>query len=160
MIPTQMESVSREASPSAKTGAVSAIAPEPEKPTTPAASPVSAGMPFEALEHIFLFTTGEGSELMQSADMTEMLREIIGADWNSIREKASRDVFSRCDIAERLRSEGKVPSSAWNAMSAIKPALIQQARAGAFHTCVRTFSIETGAVVAVFLFYDKQKVGD
>jgi hypothetical protein len=84
-----------------------------------------------------------------------MLREIIGEDWGTIRDKVPRDVFGRCNIGDRVRTEGNVPSSAWRAMSALKPGLIQRAREGGYHTCVRTFSIETGEVVAVFLFYGK-----
>ena len=85
-----------------------------------------------------------------------MLQEIIGEDWSTVRDKVPRDVFGRCNIGERVRSEGKVPPSAWRAMSAIKPALIQRAREGEYRTCVRTFAIETGEVVAVFLFYGSQ----
>jgi hypothetical protein len=75
-----------------------------------------------------------------------------------LRERVPRDVFGRCDIAQRLRSESAVPSSAWKAMSALKPDLVEKARAGAYRICVRTFSIENNDVVALFLFYNKQKI--
>jgi len=160
----QPEEVAIEAQLQSSFGAVSgtAVASAPaaiesgrEQAAPSSKSQVAAGVPFAALEQIFIFTTGEGPAVMQSAITTGMLQDIVGEDWSTIGEKVPRDVFGRCDIGERLRQEGKVPSSAWRAMSALKPALIQQAREGAYHTCVRTFSMETGGVVAVFLFYRK-----
>jgi len=125
---------------------------------TPEASQVFSGMPSEALEQIFVFTSGEGPVVMKSPVTTVMLQTVTGADLATMREKVPRDVFGRCDIAERLRRESNVPGSAWKAMSALKPALVQQAREGAYRICVRTFSIENNDVVALFLFYNKQKL--
>jgi len=130
--------------------------PEPEAAGPPAKSQVSSGLPSAALEQIFIFTKSEGPALMQSPATTSMLQEIIGEDWPTIREKVPRDVFSRCDIGEQVRRDGKVPASAWRAMSALKPALIKQAQEGNHRTCVRTFLTETEDVVAVFLFYNKK----
>ncbi len=121
-------------------------------------SGISSGMPFTALEQVFIFTNGEGREVMQSSVATTMLEKVIGTDLEAIKERAPRDVFGRCKIAERVRGEGKVPGSAWRAMSALKPELIQQARGGKYHTCVRTFVIDNEEAVAIFLFYNKAKM--
>jgi len=43
-------------------------------------------------------------------------------------------------------------------MSALRPELVQRAKEGAYRTCVRTFSTEASDVVAVFLFYNKEKL--
>jgi hypothetical protein len=157
-IPAELQSLS----PSVSAGAADSVPgqkmAETEQSAATDRSQVSAGIPSSALQQIFIFTSGEGPPLMRSPISTSMLQEIIGEDWSTIREKVPRDVFGRCNIGERVRSEGKVPPSAWRAMSAIKPALIQRAREGEYRTCVRTFSIETGEVVAVFLFYGKQGV--
>jgi len=135
-----------------------------ERPASPAstgtseAAQVFSGMPSEALEQIFVFTSGEGPAVMQSPVTTVMLQTVTGVNLATMREKVPRDVFGRCDIGERLRRESAVPNSAWKAMSALKPALVQQAREGAYRICVRTFSIENNDVVALFLFYNKQKL--
>lgn len=123
-----------------------------------ASQQVYSGMPAEALEQIFVFTSGEGPAVMKSAATKVMLQTVTGVDVSAMREKVPRDVFGRCDIAEKLRREGAVPASAWKAMSALKPELVQQARSGAYKICVRTFSIETSDVVAIFLFYNKDKL--
>jgi len=130
--------------------------PEPAIASPPAKSQVSSGLPFAALEQIFIFTKGEGPALMKSSATAAMLHEIIGEDWTMVREKIPRDVFSRCDIGEQVRRDGKVPAAAWRAMSALKPALIKQAQEGTYRTCVRTFATETEEAVAVFLFYSKK----
>jgi hypothetical protein len=148
--------------------AVKPVAPEQSAaPTAPvetqpqedetAIAKLASGMPFETLEHIFIFTSGEGPDLLKSPVSTALIEKIVGEKWAVIREKVRRDVFGRCDIGQKLRAEGKVPESAWRAMSALKPELIQQARAGAFRTTVRTFSLDSVGVAAVFLFYRKEQ---
>jgi len=129
-------------------------APRKEEEETSSAQ-LASGMPFDALEQVFIFTSGEGPALMQSPISQALIEKIVGEKWPIIREKVPRDVFGRCDIGEKLRAEGKVPESAWRAMSALKPEVIQQAKAGAFRTTVRTFSLDTVGVAAVFLFYRK-----
>jgi hypothetical protein len=134
-----------------------------EEPSTEMASEgmqskVFSGMPVRALEHIFVFTSGDGPSLRESAVTSMMLLEIIGENPDAIRDRVPRDVFGKCNIGERIRSEGKVPSSAWRAMSSLKPDLVQKAKEAAYRTCVRTFKTEAGDVVAVFLFYDKQRL--
>jgi len=118
--------------------------------------PVASGMPAEALKQIFIFTSGEGGAVVQSPVTTRMLEDVIGTDIGAIRERAPREVVGRCNIAERLVRDGKVPESAWKAVSAIRPEIMKEAREGRYRTCVRTFRIETDDSVAVFLFYDKQ----
>jgi hypothetical protein len=119
-------------------------------------SKVSSGMPVEALEHIFVFTSGDGPSLRESAVTSVMLLEIIGENPDAIRDRVPRDVFGKCNIGERIRTEGTVPASAWRAMSSLQPELVQKAKEAAYRTCVRTFKTETGDVVAVFLFYNKE----
>ena len=147
-------SASTASASSASTSAARTQEPEPQ-PTEPAAPQLASGMPFEGLQQIFIFTTGEGPALTKSPIAVAVFQKIIGADWAKIREKVPRDVFGRCDIGARLRQQGKIPETAWRAMSALKPDLVQQAKSGALRTCVRTFSTEGGKMVAVFLFYAK-----
>jgi hypothetical protein len=153
MVSTAAASVSGAApaqAPAAASGSAVELEPEPA-----AQRQVSSGMPFKALKQLFIFTSGEGPATMQSPLTSAMFKEITGEDMALIRETIPRDVFGRCDIGERLRQDGKVPDSAWRAMSALKPAIVQQARDGVYRICVRTFNLETGDVVAVFLFYEK-----
>jgi hypothetical protein len=110
----------------------------------------------EALEHIFIFTSGEGPALRESDITATMMLEILGTSVDSLKQRVSRDVFGKCNIAERIRSDGKVPASAWRAMSSLRPELVESAKAGAYRTCVRTFRTEAEDLVAVFLFYNKE----
>jgi hypothetical protein len=126
-------------------------------PKTSGPSKLFSGMPVQALEQIFIFTNGEGPVAMQSPLTSQLVREIIGADFEAIFNQAPRDVFGRCSIPAQLAEQGKVPASAWRAMSALRPQLTQQARDGGYRICVRTFEIEAGQQVAVFLFYKKQE---
>ena len=117
-----------------------------------------SGMPVQALEQIFVFTNGEGPAAMESPVTAQILEEIMGAGPDVIRDQAPRDVFGRCSIPSQLAEQGKVPGSAWRAMSALRPKLTQEARDGAYRICVRTFETESGQKVAAFLFYNKEKL--
>lgn len=133
-------------------------APEPEAEPGAGRSQVSSGMPFAGLEHLFVFTTGEGPTAWQSPTVARMLGEIIGADLGAIRQNIRRDVVGECGIGELLRPDGSISDAVWRAMTAHQPALVQQARDRLYRVCVRTFRIEADAVVAVVLFYNKQKL--
>jgi len=142
-----------EAAPAASVAATA----EPE-PAVPEATAAFSGMPFAALEQIFIFTSGEGPSATQSMVTAQMLQESIGADLEKIRATVPRDVFGRCKIGEQLRRDSRIPKSAWQAMAALKPDIVREAQEGAYRTCVRTFVTESGDTVAVFLFYNKQKI--
>jgi hypothetical protein len=125
----------------------------------PAATlPVWSGLAVEGLEHIFIFTDGEGPAAVESIVSTRIMDQIMGAPFEIVRERVPRDVFGRCNIPGRLAGEGRVPGSAWRAMSAIRPDLLQQARDGGYKICVRIFDTETRQKLAAFLFYNKQKL--
>jgi hypothetical protein len=127
-------------------------------PENKAPSKLFSGMSVQALEQIFIFTNGEGPVAMQSPVTLQLLQEIIGADFDPMVNQAPRDVFGRCSVPAQLAEQGRVPASAWRAMSALRPQLIQQARDGAYRICVRTFETETGQQVAAFLLYNKEKI--
>jgi hypothetical protein len=127
-------------------------------PENKAPSKLFSGISVQALEQIFVFTNGEGPVAMQSSVTLQLLQEIIGADFAGILNQAPRDVFGRCSVPAQLAEQGRVPASAWRAMSALRPQLIQQAKDGAYRICVRTFETETGQKVAAFLLYNKEKI--
>jgi hypothetical protein len=146
-------------------------APAPESVTTPATPPpepertpailerqLFSGLPFAALEHIFILTTGDGPPASRSATTARMLEQTVGEALASIREKAHRDVLSRCSFIEQVRTKAALPAAAWSAMANYQTQLVQDARAGLYKVCVRTFPIETGDFVCLFLFYNKQKL--
>jgi hypothetical protein len=164
--------------------APAAAGPEPEEVTAPAGSPaisprdsatrtpaalpeeepvavshqVSSGMSASALEQVFMFTTGDGHSAWQSPTVARMFNEIIGEDLGTLREEVSRDVIARCAVGELLKPDGSVSDAVWRAMAAHRPALVQQARERLYRICVRTFRIEGDAIVALVLFYNKQKL--
>jgi hypothetical protein len=119
---------------------------------------LSSGLPFAALEQVFILTTGDGQAGSRSAVTSGMLQAVVGEDLETIRQSISRNAIGSCDFLERLRGGGSLPDVAWRALSNLKPELVQQARAGAFRVCIRTFPIETGDVVALILFYNKEKI--
>ena len=118
-------------------------------------SPLWSGMPIESLEQIFVFTDGEGPAAMKSNVTAMALQAVTGADLQTIRAQATRDVFGRCDIPQQLAQENKVPAAAWRAMSALRPELVKKSQEGAYKVCVRVLETETGQKLAVLLFYKK-----
>jgi hypothetical protein len=145
------------AAPQSDTEVILREVPDASAPKQSGPSKLFSGMPVQALEQIFVFTNGEGPAVMQSPVTALMLQEIMGADVEAVGGRVPRDVFGRCSIPAQLAEQGKVPASAWRAMSALRPQLTQQARDGGYRICVRTFEIEAGQQVAVFLFYKKQE---
>jgi hypothetical protein len=136
-----------------------AAEPEPDSPATFVPASMSSGKPFSALEQIFILTTGEGPSAFPSDVTTARLVEAVGETLDNIRSKVPVDVIGRADAAvlKAIRS-GSIPDSAWRALFAIKPAIAQQAQDGAYHLCVRAFPAEPNEAVALFLFYNKQKL--
>jgi hypothetical protein len=132
--------------------------PEPEKESAAPSPPVSSGMPAGALEQIFMFTTGDGPPLLESPTLAWTFKEIIGADPEALPIGIPRDVVARCAAAELLKPDGSISDAVWRAMAAHRPALVQQAREKLYHVCIRTFRIEANVVVALVLFYNKQKL--
>lgn len=126
--------------------------------TVPAESvPVNSGLPFTALEQVFILTTGEAQAASRSPATISLLQEVIGEDWTTIRSVVPRDAIGKCTVLADM-GKGPVPPLVWRAMTAFKPNLLQQARDGLHRICIRTFQIETGDTVSVFLFYNKEKM--
>lgn len=150
------ETVSADPAPEARTA--SAPPPEPERTPTALDRQLLSGLAFAALEHIFILTTGDGPPASRSATTARMLEQTVGEALASIREKTRKDVLSRCSFIEQVRTKAALPASAWSAMANYQTQLVQDARAGLYKVCVRTFPIETGDFVCLFLFYNKQKL--
>jgi hypothetical protein len=133
--------------------------PEPKSSEIFAAPSMSSGKPFCALEQVFVFTTGEGRSVFNSDVTPAMLAETGGETLENIRSTVAVDVIGRADAAvlKTIRA-GSIPDSMWRALFAIKPAIAHQAQDGVYHLCVRTFPVESNEVVALFLFYNKQKL--
>jgi hypothetical protein len=133
-----------------------------EEPPQPAEAPPSlghqlfSGLPFEALEQVLLLSSGDAQNASRSAVTTGMLEAAIGAELDVIREKVPRDAMGGCAFLEKLREGGQISDAALRAAAKLKPDLVRQAREGLYRICVRTYPIETGEMVALFLFYNKQ----
>lgn len=156
---SRTENIEQDEQP-AETEEQEAAAPSAElsAPTTVRESKVFSGLPADALEQIFVFTSGEGPSIRQSGVVAMMMLEMVGEDPDSLRQRVPRDVFGQCTVGERIRHDGKVPGAAWRAMSALRPELVERAKAGEYRTCVRTFTTEADDLVAIFLFYNKAKL--
>lgn len=105
-----------------------------------------------------MFTTGDGPSAWQSPTVARMLKDIVGEDLGARQEDVERDVVAWCAVSELLKPDGSISDSVWRAMAAHRPALIQQAREKLYRVCVRTFRIEADTIVALVLFYNKQKL--
>ncbi len=140
--------------------AVEAVATEETGKATEAleSENLTSDMPFAAMDHSFLLTSGDGPEALRSEVMQVMLQRIIGEDFEVIRQKVPRDVISRCSVLEELKGQSSTPAVIWKKMAALRPELLQQAREGTYRICVRSFRIENGDTVSLFLFYNKQKL--
>jgi hypothetical protein len=129
---------------------------EPETPPS-LQNQLSSALPFAALERIFILTTGEAPTASRSAVTVGMLETITGEEFTAVREKVPRDAIAHCDFLEKLRRGGAIPDVAWRAVAKLNPDLVKQARDGVFRICVRSFPIETGEMVTLLLFYNKQQ---
>lgn len=117
----------------------------------------SSGMPFEALEQIFIFTTGDAS-VWNSPVVMLMLEAIVGEKQEVIRRSTPRDVIFNCDLSQLLKRDGAISDAVWRAMGIREPSVIARAQQKLSHTCVRTFQIDTSTVAALILFYNVQKL--
>lgn len=118
----------------------------------------SSGMPFSALEQLFIFTTGDGPSIWSSEIATSVLEATIGENLDRIRQSTPRDVIFNCDLAQLLKRNGAITDAVWRAMAVREPSIVARARQKLCRTFVRTFNLETDTVVAVILFYDHQKL--
>jgi len=132
--------------------------PQPDGAPEAAQRDLSTGLPFGALAHVFLLTTGDGPTASRSSVTGKMLEQSVGEPLGTIRANVPRDAIAHCSFVQQLRTKGELPPAAWKAMASFKADLVQDARAGQYKVCVRTFPIESGDLVCLFLFYNKQKM--
>jgi hypothetical protein len=133
-------------------------APTPEREAKPDTSgeQLSSGLPLSALDHMFVLTTGDGPSIMRDETSAHILCEVVGADVESQRKRAPRDVISHCKWVAEFRKGGTVPDAAWKVMSSLRPELVASARGGDYKICVRTYPVGENDMVALFLFYNKK----
>lgn len=124
----------------------------------PLAQQFSSGMPFSALEQLFIFTTGDGPSIWSSEIATRVLEATIGENLDRIRQSTPRDVIFNCDLAQLLKQNGAISDAVWRAMAVREPSVVARAQQKLSRTFVRTFNLETDTVVAVVLFYNNQKL--
>lgn len=103
-------------------------------PTIPGnASPI----PLSDLQHIFIFTDGNGQTVLDSPVATGTLQDTAEAPLTDFMGKVPFDVIARSKVASQIQQTGQFPESAWAAMSKIDPAITQKARAGTYRSVVR-----------------------
>jgi hypothetical protein len=157
-VPIELQILASDSAPAPTATAPAATAPKPEEGPAPIHPQLSAGMPFAALDHIFLFTTGDGPAASQSPEVGRILEAIVGTDGDIIRPNVSRDVIGRCAVGELLKPDGSISEAVWSVMAAHQPDLVKRARERLYRVCVRTFRAEADSVVALVLFYNKEKL--
>ena len=114
-------------------------------------------MPFGALEHLFVFKTGDRSVLWESPTLAGKLKQIVGEELSVIRQKTPRDVIFNCELSHLFRRDGSISDAVWRAMSVRSPEVVNKARAKLSRTCVHSFQVEDDSVIAVVLFYDVRR---
>jgi hypothetical protein len=140
-----------EAAPAPATPAPASELADPAAPLMTAPS----GLPFSALEQVFIFTTGEGRSVFESQLASHKLEDATGEAVEKIREMVQVNVVGRVDAGVEMMNDGSIPDKAWRAISAIKPEIAERAKAGAYDYCVRTVLSENNDVVTLLLFYKK-----
>jgi hypothetical protein len=124
---------------------------------TPGKPLLASGLPFAALEHIFIFTTGEGRLLFQSEAVVRKLQEIVGKPVAAIREKAPVDVIGHANVGVEMMLNRAIPDKAWRALFSIKPVLAQGAKDDLYHVCTRAFTTEDNDTIGALFFYSKEE---
>lgn len=119
---------------------------------------LSSGMPFEALEQIIVLTTGEGATASRSEITAKVLESVTAQDISTVRQQVPRNAIMKCTFLEKLRGGGAIPEAAWRAVANINAELVREARSGKYRICIRSFPIENDDVVALLLFYNKEKL--
>jgi hypothetical protein len=132
--------------------------PETDPAAALLAQQFSSGMPFAALEQLFIFTTGDGRSIWISPLMSRMLEAIVGEKMERIRQGTPRDVIFNCDLSKLLKRDGAISDAVWHAMEIREPNVVARAQKKLSRTCVRTFNLERDTVVALVLFYNNQKL--
>jgi hypothetical protein len=122
------------------------------------AAKLSSGMPFSALDHIFILASGQGQTASRSPVTVRMLEQTVGQKIATIREKVPRDVIANCNILEGMQGQHSIPAAVWRAMAGLKPELLRQARDGLYRISIRTYRVENEDLVSAFLFYNKEKL--
>lgn len=112
-----------------------------------------SGMPLEALEQLFVFTTGDGPSVWESPRVCRMLEAITGAPLAQIRQSTRRDVIFNCQGSQLLKLNGAISQEAWRAMAIRAPKVVEAAQAKLGRTCVCSFPTEQNEIVALVLFY-------
>ncbi|HEV2211121.1 MAG TPA: GYF domain-containing protein [Verrucomicrobiae bacterium] len=115
-----------------------------------------SGFPLSDLEQIFVFTTGDGRSVWESARVVAMLEAITGEELETIRRSTPRDVIFNCHPNQLLKANGEISDVAWRAMVIREPDVMQRVQAKLCRSCVCSFPSETGAVVALVLFYRQE----
>jgi hypothetical protein len=114
-----------------------------------------SGLPFSALDQIFIFTSGEGRSVFESQLANQKLEDTVGEKVDKIRESVQVNVVGRVDAGVEMMQDDSIPDKAWRAITAVKPDVAEQAKAGAYQFCVRTLLSENNDVITLLLFYKK-----
>jgi hypothetical protein len=121
-------------------------------------APESSVPPYHALEQLFVFTSGEPRPAFESKVLMNTLQELTGQPARTIQHEVASHVIGRTDIGALAHRDQAIPAKAWRAVTAIDPAVAGEAKEGAFEVCLRTCQLENRDVVALLLFYNKNKL--
>ncbi len=110
--------------------------------------------PFNLLQRVFVFTSGDANALGAGVlagylqDAAENTLEEV------VKQVGAIEFVSHSTVEAEIDRTKKIPEAAFQAMSAIAPALVAQARSGAVGVCVRTLDDpDSGQSAALFLLY-------
>lgn len=123
-------------------------------PWTPVLPNNASHMPLEYLLHIFIFTDGNGQDVLGSRLVIGMLQDTAEAALEDFMGIVPSDIIAHSDVANQLRQTGQFPESAWEVMGPLDSQNTFMARMGAYKTVVRTFSDpRTNEQIALVLIY-------
>ncbi len=115
----------------------------------------ASNMPFSSLHKIFVFTSGDGKNVLGCPIATGTLADTVGCPFDELRSNPNLafDIIEKSDVGNQIQQTGQFPESAWVAMNGIDARATLLAQTGLYKMCVRTFRTirsESGAFVLLY----------
>jgi hypothetical protein len=133
-----------------------ASAPAPGMAASTAPKSMSSGLPFSDLDAVFILTSGEVRAVIDSQQVKHKLEDTVGEPLEKIRGKSPPNIIGHVEAGEEMMGDDSIPDKTWQTIAAVKPAVAEQGKAGAYNYCVRTLLSEQSDVITLLLFYRKQ----
>ena len=114
----------------------------------------ASNMPLSSLHKIFVFTSGDGENVLTDPAATGTLADTVGCPFEELAGQ-SFDIIEQSNVGNLIQQTGQFPETAWTAMNGIDARATMLAQTGLYKMCVRTFRTVRGESGAFVLLYKK-----